>query len=117
MSVLAICAAVSFAQTNATNQTNCDVEVWVLCYDANCNYQSETMYVVPAGATVQIPDCPPPSITEFFVRWENAACRGAGTQVGGSCNPLSGTFGDFCNCTVNGFATVNWSPGVLDILP
>lgn len=118
LSILCLTAAASFAQTTTIdNHTDCDIEVWVLCYDPGCKFISETPYTVPAHGTIVVPDCPPPNTTSYFVRWLNSVQCGGTAQVGGRCNPPNAVLPDFCHCTPDGAADVTWTPGQLVITP
>ncbi|HQE11982.1 MAG TPA: hypothetical protein PLQ78_04485 [Flavipsychrobacter sp.] len=116
----------SYSQTAIDNQTGCDVDVFVVCWDGvPCEIQSETPYTVPAGQAVIVSDCPAGQTTGYLVTWNNPACTGfpSSVTVGDVSQPCwqgypnPAFLPDNCGCTNAGFATVQWSSGTVTILP
>jgi hypothetical protein len=81
--------------TVVTNNSGCDVDVWVVCYDYTvpgctlpCCISSETQYTIKAGDQLNVTDCVP-GCTTFMVRFHAGSCTGAGpgTTVANSICP------------------------------
>jgi hypothetical protein len=64
----------SQAQITLDNQTGCDLKIWVVCVDQNCNVVNETPYDVNAGDNINVPDCPAPLQTYFLVQNNDPTC-------------------------------------------
>ena len=58
----------SKAQIILDNQTGCDLKIWEVCVNANCEVINETPFVVNAGASLNFPRCTPPLQTYFIVQ-------------------------------------------------
>jgi hypothetical protein len=72
---LVLCMALSSqAQIMVDNQSGCDLKIWVVCIDLNCQVVNETPYDVNAGTTLNVPRCNPPLQTYFLIQNNDQTC-------------------------------------------
>jgi hypothetical protein len=82
------------AITVIDNQTNCNVDVTQICYDAACNPISTTMFSIAANSNFSIPPplaCPAGTFTSYTVCWNEPGCTGTCVTVEGSAVPVCST--------------------------
>ena len=92
-----LCTALATkAQTVIDNQTNCNIMVIQICYNAACIPVSTAAHPVPANTNYTIPiPCPAGYITVYNVCWDEPGCMGTCATVEGS--PYAGCGGGLYN--------------------
>lgn len=112
------------AQTTYTidNQTNCDIEIRVDCYNNNCQLISSVGWDIAANHIGMLDDCVGSAHDIFTVNWIDPNCQVAPVTVedmslcGGF--PSTDMLQTNCpNCTNGGPATVTISGTTLTITP
>lgn len=119
----------SQAQITLDNQTGCDLKIWVVCVDQNCNVVNETPYDVNAGDNINVPDCPAPLQTYFLVQNNDPTCPWSSgllsilPAASNPChlqlvpvliNPTPTLFPFPCSCSPGGI-NIQYTGGVLSI--